>query len=206
MLAWSDAGRGGNRLDHQVPAHQTRWSVGWIEQAGYDAVYLSGGADSAGTMALPDVGLFTLTELVARRRYLARSVSIPVIVDADTGFGEAINVERTVGELEVAGAAAVQIEDQRLPSTAAIYRARCSSNLPMPQNTAAGNRSTKRSQPRDRGQATDARGVTSVDDAIIRARSVSGTGPATRIFPKPCVVRKSLNGSPAKSRHAGSPT
>jgi len=86
-----------------------------IEQAGYDAAYLSGAALSAGMMALPDVGLFTLSELVTQTAFLARSVSIPIIVDADTGFGDTMNVERTVGELEVAGAAAIQLEDQRLP-------------------------------------------------------------------------------------------
>ena len=59
-----------------------------IAQSGYDAVYLSGAALSAGTLGLPDVGLFTLRELVTQTTYLTRSVTIPVIVDADTGFGE----------------------------------------------------------------------------------------------------------------------
>jgi methylisocitrate lyase len=86
-----------------------------IEQAGYDATYLSGAAFSAGTLALPDVGLFTLTELAQQTAYLTRAVTIPVIVDADTGFGEAVNVERTITELEAAGAAAIQLEDQVLP-------------------------------------------------------------------------------------------
>ena len=86
-----------------------------IETAGYDAVYLSGASFSAGTLGLPDVGLFTLTELAQNTAYLARRVRIPVIVDADTGFGAAVNVERTIIELEAAGAAAIQLEDQMLP-------------------------------------------------------------------------------------------
>ncbi|HUY31883.1 MAG TPA: methylisocitrate lyase [Pirellulales bacterium] len=86
-----------------------------IEEAGFEAIYLSGAAFSAADLALPDVGLLTLTELVEQTRRLTRRVSIPVVVDADTGFGEAVNVERTVEELEAAGAAAIQIEDQRLP-------------------------------------------------------------------------------------------
>ena len=86
-----------------------------VEQAGFSACYLSGAAFSAGALALPDVGLFTLTELVEQTTRLARQVSIPVIVDADTGFGEPINVERTIRELEAAGAAAIQLEDQQLP-------------------------------------------------------------------------------------------
>ncbi len=83
-----------------------------VEEAGFDAVYLSGGAFSTSELGLPDVGLFTLSELVEQTSRLARRVSIPVIVDADTGFGGVIQVERTIAELEAAGAAAVQLEDQ----------------------------------------------------------------------------------------------
>lgn len=86
-----------------------------IEEAGFPAMYLSGAAFSAGVLAMPDIGLFTLTELTQQVTYLTRQVRIPLIVDADTGFGEAVNVERCVVELEAAGAAAIQLEDQRLP-------------------------------------------------------------------------------------------
>ncbi len=86
-----------------------------IEQAGFAAMYLSGAAFSAGQLALPDVGLFTLSELVTETQRLTRACSLPLIVDADTGFGEALMVERTVRELAAAGAAAIQLEDQLLP-------------------------------------------------------------------------------------------
>ena len=86
-----------------------------IEEAGFPAVYLSGAALSAGVLALPDIGLVTLSELAQQTGYLTQQVDIPVIVDADTGFGEALHVERTVWELERAGAAAIQLEDQQLP-------------------------------------------------------------------------------------------
>ena len=86
-----------------------------IECAGFQAMYLSGAAFSAGALALPDIGLFTLSELVNETTRLTRASSLPLIVDADTGFGEAVNVERTVTELIAAGAAAIQLEDQRLP-------------------------------------------------------------------------------------------
>lgn len=99
----------------QVPGAPNALVGRLIEQMGFDAVYLSGAALSAGVLGLPDVGLFTLTELAQQTAYLARSVALPVIVDADTGFGDAINVERTVEELERAGAAAIQLEDQQLP-------------------------------------------------------------------------------------------
>ena len=86
-----------------------------IERAGFQAAYLSGAAFSAGALALPDIGLVTLSELCEEVRRLARSTALPLVVDADTGFGEAVNVERTIVELEAAGAAAVQLEDQQLP-------------------------------------------------------------------------------------------
>jgi methylisocitrate lyase len=99
----------------QAPGAPNALAARMIEDAGFEALYLSGAALSAGVMALPDVGLFTLTELVQQVNYLTSRVAIPAIVDADTGFGEAVNVERTVAELERAGAAAIQLEDQVLP-------------------------------------------------------------------------------------------
>jgi methylisocitrate lyase len=99
----------------QVPGAPNALVARMIEDAGFEATYLSGAAFSAGVLALPDVGLFTLTELLQQVNYLTARVTIPVIVDADTGFGEAVNVERTVAELERAGAAAIQLEDQVLP-------------------------------------------------------------------------------------------
>ena len=84
------------------------------ERLGFEAVYLSGAA-LTGSLAMPDLGLITLEEVARMTRYVSRVVSVPVIVDADTGFGEALNVQRTVRELEEAGAAAIQIEDQVLP-------------------------------------------------------------------------------------------
>ncbi|HEX7446500.1 MAG TPA: methylisocitrate lyase [Pirellulales bacterium] len=98
-----------------IPGAFNALSARMIEEFGFEAAYLSGAAFSAGELALPDVGLFTLSELTEHTRRIARSVAIPLLVDADTGFGEAVNVERTVRELEAAGAAAIQLEDQQLP-------------------------------------------------------------------------------------------
>lgn len=84
------------------------------EKMGFDAVYLSGAA-LTGLLAMPDLGIITLSELVQATRSITRVINIPLIVDADTGFGEPINVYRTVKDLEEAGAAAIQIEDQVLP-------------------------------------------------------------------------------------------
>ncbi len=84
------------------------------QKVGFDAAYFSGAAFSA-SMGLPDLGLFTLSELADAVRPITRATDLPLIVDVDTGFGEALNVMRTVRELEDAGAAAVQIEDQVMP-------------------------------------------------------------------------------------------
>jgi methylisocitrate lyase len=83
-----------------------------VERAGFDAIYLSGAAFSAGGLGVPDIGLFTRDQLVEQTRVLARAVSIPLVVDADTGFGSPRDVEETIRLLEEAGAAAIQIEDQ----------------------------------------------------------------------------------------------
>ena len=85
------------------------------ERLGFAAVYLSGGALSAGWAGLPDVGLLTLTEFVEQAAVLARATSLPLLCDADTGFGEPINVARTLRLFEEAGAAGLHLEDQVLP-------------------------------------------------------------------------------------------
>lgn len=83
-------------------------------QAGFEAIYVSGGALTA-SMGLPDLGVIGLDELCANVRTLYRATRLPVIVDGDTGYGGVLNAMRLVRELEDAGAAAVHIEDQQLP-------------------------------------------------------------------------------------------
>jgi methylisocitrate lyase len=84
------------------------------KRAGFEALYVSGAAVSA-TLALPDLGIITPDELCFFVRSIFRATGLPILVDADTGYGEALNVMRLVRELEDAGAAAIQIEDQILP-------------------------------------------------------------------------------------------
>ncbi len=83
-------------------------------QAGFPAVYMTGAGVSA-VAGFPDFGLLTLTEMAAAARIIARSVEAPVIADADTGYGNELNVTRTVREYEAAGVAALHIEDQISP-------------------------------------------------------------------------------------------
>ena len=86
-----------------------------VERAGFDAIYISGAGMANATAGVPDIGLLTLTEIVQLAGYIAEAVRIPAIVDADTGFGGAENVARTIRELEKAGLAGCHIEDQKFP-------------------------------------------------------------------------------------------
>jgi 2-methylisocitrate lyase-like PEP mutase family enzyme len=86
-----------------------------VEKAGFDYVYMGGYDVSLTLLGLPDVGLITETEMVNNARHIARSVGLPVIADADTGYGNAINVVRTVRDFEAAGVAGIHIEDQVSP-------------------------------------------------------------------------------------------
>jgi 2-methylisocitrate lyase-like PEP mutase family enzyme len=85
-----------------------------IERAGFDAVYMTG-AGTAATLGYPDFGLVTMSEMVGNAARIAAAVKLPVIADADTGYGNELNVVRTVREYEAAGAAGIHIEDQGFP-------------------------------------------------------------------------------------------
>ena len=86
-----------------------------VEEAGFDAAYMTGFGTAASRLGRPDVGLLTLTEMADNARRIAQAVEIPVIADADTGYGNPINVIRTVREYEAAGIAALHVEDQVMP-------------------------------------------------------------------------------------------
>ena len=90
------------------------------EEVGHRAVYMTG-AGTAAERGFPDVGLLTMTEMVANARYIADAVDIPVICDADTGYGNPLNVRRTVREYEAAGVAAIHLEDQVFPKKCGFF-------------------------------------------------------------------------------------
>lgn len=96
-----------------VPGVFNAFTARLVENAGFPAAYVSGAGLSA-SRALPDIGLLTMTEVVTETRSITQRVRIPVIVDADTGFGDVHQVYRTVQELEDAGASGIQLEDQVL--------------------------------------------------------------------------------------------
>jgi 2-methylisocitrate lyase-like PEP mutase family enzyme len=86
-----------------------------VEQAGFPAVYMTGFGTAASLLGRPDVGLVTMSQMVDNARRIAQAVDVPVIADADTGYGNAINVVQTVREYERAGVAGIHLEDQVSP-------------------------------------------------------------------------------------------
>jgi 2-methylisocitrate lyase-like PEP mutase family enzyme len=122
-LGLGDAQRPGTRLRALmrerrplvVPGCYNALSARILEHAGHEAVYMSGYGTSLALLGLPDAGLSTLTEMALNARLIAGAVRVPVIADADTGFGNAVNVVRTVEEYVRAGAAGLHLEDQVAP-------------------------------------------------------------------------------------------
>lgn len=98
----------------QIPGAHDAMAALVAKNAGFTALYLSGGAYTA-SKGLPDLGIVTSTEVAERARDLIRATNLPVLVDIDTGFGGVLNVARTAREMVEANVAAVQIEDQQLP-------------------------------------------------------------------------------------------
>ena len=90
------------------------------ESVGFEAVYMTG-AGTAAERGFPDVGLLTMTEMVANAKYVANAVDVPVVCDADTGYGNPLNVRRTVREYEAAGVAGIHIEDQVFPKKCGFF-------------------------------------------------------------------------------------
>ena len=98
-----------------APGAYDALSARLIEQAGFPAVYMTGFGTAATLLGRPDVGLLTMTQMVDNARRIVQAVDVPVIADADTGYGNAINVVQTVREYERAGVAGIHIEDQVAP-------------------------------------------------------------------------------------------
>lgn len=98
-----------------APGAYDALSARLVEQAGFDVVYMTGFGSTASLVGRPDVGLLTGTEMVDNARRIAAAVDVPVIADADTGYGNAINVVRTVQAYEQAGVAGIHLEDQVTP-------------------------------------------------------------------------------------------
>jgi len=154
-----------------------------VEQAGFDAVYVSGAGMANATAGVPDIGLLTLTEVAQLAGYIVSAVNIPAIVDADTGFGGPENVARTIRELERAALAGCHIEDQEFPK-------RCghlAGKTLVPAEEMMEKIQTAVAARRDPDfliiARTDARGVEDFASAVERAQKYMEAG-ADAIFPE----------------------
>jgi 2-methylisocitrate lyase-like PEP mutase family enzyme len=140
-----------------------------IDQAGFEAAYMTGAGTSA-TLGYPDYGLITMTEMVANAARIVNSISIPLISDADTGYGNELNMFRTVQEFERAGVAAIHVEDQVFPKKCGHLD---NKELVSREDYIAKIRAAaaaKRTPDFTVIARTDARAVAGFDEAIARAR------------------------------------
>jgi len=163
-----------------VPGCYNAMSGRVLEAAGFEAIYMTGYGTSLALTGMPDVGLATMSEMGANARYIAAAVDVPLIADADTGFGNAINVIRTVREYIGAGVAGIHLEDQVMPKRCGHVAGR----LVIPLEEAVG-KIRAAADARDGADPdfvlvarTDARGASggSLDEAIRRANAFVAAG------------------------------
>ena len=166
----------------QFPGVFNPLSAKLIQEKGFDGIYISG-AVLAADLGLPDIGLTTLTEVAGRSQQISRMTDMPSLVDADTGFGEPLNLARTVQTLEDAGVSAIHIEDQINPK-------RCGhldGKAVVDQDTAVKRIASAVDARRDSNllimARTDIRGVEDLSAAIDRAKRLVDAG-ADAIFPE----------------------
>jgi methylisocitrate lyase len=154
-----------------------------VEYAGFDAVYVSGAGMANATAGMPDIGLLTLTEVAQLAGYVANAVEIPAIVDADTGFGGAENVARTIRELERVGLAGCHIEDQEFPKRCGHLAGKSLVDIEEMAGKIKAAVLARRDPDFTIIARTDARGVEDLDKTIERAQRYLEAG-ADAIFPE----------------------
>ena len=105
-----------------APGAYDAWSARLIEKAGFSAVYMTGYGVSASVLGRPDIGLISMQEMAEAAKNICACTEVPVIADADNGYGNTLNVIRTVTEYEMAGVAGIQLEDQVMPKRCGLRR------------------------------------------------------------------------------------
>lgn len=159
-----------------APGAYDALSARLVEEAGFPAVYMTGFGVTASLIGRPDVGLLTMTEMAGTARRIAAAVDLPVIADADTGYGNALNVIRTVGEYEAAGIAGIHLEDQVAPKRCGHMEGK----QVVPVDTAVAKLEAAVAARRNPDfvliARTDARAVEGLDAAIDRARRYRDAG------------------------------
>lgn len=146
-----------------------------VEEAGFDAAYLSGGA-VARSMGIPDIGLVTMSEVIERAAQVVSAVKIPIIADADTGYGNAVNLVRSVKEFERTGVAAIHIEDQITPKRCGHLDGKEVIPLAEMEKKLEAALASRTDPDFCIIARTDARGVHGLEDAISRGRAFAKLG------------------------------
>lgn len=161
-----------------------------VERAGLSCAFISGAAVTASRLGYPDVGLQTMTEILDQARNIARSVDIPVIADVDTGYGNALNVMRTVTEFESAGVAGMFFEDQTFPKKCGHFEG--TDVIPM-EEMVIKVRAAREARKTDFViiARTDARAKYGLDEAIKRGQAYAAAG-ADIIFIEALLSREDL--------------
>lgn len=171
-----------------------------VEQAGYPAVYMTG-AGTAAAHGYPDFGLVTMTEMVENAAVLARTVSVPVIADADTGYGNELNVTRAVLEYEARGIAAIHIEDQVSPKRCGHLDGKEVTSQEEFVSKIRAAVAARRNPDFVIIARTDARAVMGLDDAVKRANAALAAGAdmafveAAQTMEEVAAVPRLVNGS-----------
>ena len=159
-----------------APGAYDALSARLVEQAGFDAVYMTGFGTTASLIGRPDVGLLSGAEMVDNARRIAAAVDVPVIADADTGYGNALNVVRTVQLYEQAGVAGIQLEDQVMPKKCGHMSGKALIGVDEMAGKVHAAAAARRDPDLVIVARTDAVAVHGLDDAIGRARAYAEAG------------------------------
>ena len=174
-----------NKEKVMAPGAYDAWSAKLIENAGFPAVYMTGYGVSASVLGKPDIGLLTLSEMVTSVKNIVASVNIPVIADADNGYGGTLNVVRTTEEYEQVGVAAIQFEDQVIPKRCGHMEGK--EVIPMEEMVAKIKAAVYARKDPDFViiARTDARAVLGFDEALRRAKAYEAAGADVIFFEAP---------------------
>lgn len=158
-----------------VGAHDA-WSARLIEMAGFPAVFMTGYGASASLLGQPDIGLLSMSEMADQARRMAAAIDIPILADADTGYGGVLNVVRTVREYENAGIAAIQMEDQVIPKRCGHMEGK--QVIPKEEMVSKIRAAVYARKSDDFSiiARTDARAINGLDDALERAQAYAEAG------------------------------
>jgi len=168
-----------------APGAFDAWSARLIEKAGFKAIYMTGYGVSASVLGKPDIGLITMQEMAEMARNMANATTVPIIADADNGYGSALNVIRTIQEYEQSGIAGIQLEDQVFPKRCGHMEGK--QLIPKDEMVAKIRAAVYARKDPDTViiARTDARAVNGFEDAIDRAKAYVEAGADVIFFEAP---------------------